>query len=53
MFETGIHGLSIANQAAAVSLSTVVPQVGIWVEMADKWLQQRFTLPLPEKTIWE
>lgn len=53
MFEIGIHGLSIANQATAVSLSTVVPQVGVWVDMADKWLQQRFTLPLPAKTIWE
>lgn len=53
IFEKGCHGLSLATQATSPALTTIVPDVAKWVEMAESWMQQRFQLPLPEKTIWD
>lgn len=53
IFEKGGHGLSLATQATSPALSTIVPDVAEWVAMVDRWMQKRFLLPLPEKTIWE
>lgn len=53
IFEKGGHGLSLATQATSPALSTIVPDVAVWINMADRWLQKRFLLPLPAKTIWE
>lgn len=53
IFETGGHGLSLATQATSAALSNCVPDVAVWVDMADRWLQKRFELPLPKWTIWE
>ena len=53
IFEEGGHGLALATQATATALSNIVPEVSVWVDMADKWLQKRFLLPLPALTEWE
>ena len=53
IFEQGSHGLSLADQACASSLSQCRADVAAWSGLAGKWLEKRFALPLPEKTEWE
>ena len=53
IFERGQHGLGVADQAGAASLSQCNPDAAAWTELAGKWLMKRFALPLPEKTDWE
>lgn len=53
IFEEGQHGLSLADQASAAALSQCSRDVAAWTELAGRWLQKRFALPLPEKTEWE
>lgn len=53
IFETGGHGLSLATQATSAALSNIVPDVAVWIELVDRWLQKRFQLPLPALTVWE
>jgi acetyl esterase/lipase len=53
IFEQGMHGLSLADQSCAASLSQCSADVAAWSGLADKWLKKRFALPLPEKTDWE
>ncbi len=53
IFETGVHALSLATQATSAALSNIVPDVAVWIDLADRWLQKRFLLPLPALTVWE
>ena len=53
IFEQGQHGLSLADQACASSLSQCREDVAAWPGLAAVWLEKRFSLPLPEKTAWE
>ena len=53
IFEKGKHGLSLADQASASALSECNPDAAGWTELAGKWLQKRFALPLPEKSAFE
>ena len=53
IFEQGQHGLSLADQASAASLSQCSADVAAWAGLAGTWLHKRFALPLPEKTDWE
>ncbi len=53
IFEEGAHGLSVATQASAESLSQINVDVSKWVGLADAWLQKRFAIELPELSIFE
>lgn len=53
VFEEGMHGLSVATQAAAMAKSQLNPDTAQWVTLAGKWLEKRFALPLMEKTPFE
>lgn len=53
IFENGKHGLALGTQASAQSQRDLSPEVDGWMDMADKWLQKRFALPLPEMTAFE
>ena len=53
IFEQGQHGLSLADQSSAASLSQCSADVAAWAALAGKWLEKRFALPLPKKTTWE
>ncbi len=52
IFEEGQHGLSLASQATAKSLTELNPIASDWIKSADTWLQKRFALPLEEKGQW-
>jgi acetyl esterase/lipase len=52
IFETGPHGLSLANQSTASSQFELDMDVAQWVGLAEDWLKKRFSLPLPEKPAW-
>lgn len=53
IFESGIHGLSLATQATAMARSNILPEIAVWIDMADRWLCKRMPLPLPGKMMWE
>ena len=53
VFEEGQHGLGLADEAGASSLTQCNADAAGWSELAGKWLHKRFALPLPEKTEWE
>jgi len=53
IFEEGMHGLSLADQASSGSWSQNNPDAAKWVGLAEAWLKKRFALPLPEKSDWE
>lgn len=53
VFEEGAHGLAAATQASAAALSQVDGNAAKWVGLCEAWLQKRFALDLPEKTVWE
>ena len=53
IFENGPHGLGLADQSTAAAISSIYPEVSEWVPMAETWLNKRFSLDLPAKTVWE
>lgn len=53
VFEEGDHGLSVSTQASALSKSQMNQNAAKWVELAERWLEKRFALDLPEKTEFE
>jgi len=53
IFESGSHGLALAKQSTAAARSNIMPDVAVWISLAETWLQKRFALPLPEYTIWD
>ena len=53
IFEQGKHGMGLANQATAQAWSDCSADAAVWPELAEKWLQKRFALPLPEKSPFE
>ena len=52
IYEKGPHGLSLAHQASAGSRFELNDAASGWVTAAEKWLEQRFSLPLKEKPFW-
>ncbi len=52
IFEKGPHGLSLSNQASASSKYECNQSVEAWTEAVEKWLSNRFSLPLLEKPFW-
>ena len=52
IFETGPHGLSLADQSSASSQFELNVDVAQWVGLAEAWLKKRFSLSLPEKSPW-
>lgn len=48
IFEDGNHGLSLATQASSQFQSQIDNAAANWVELAEKWLEKRFALPLPQ-----
>ena len=53
VFETGMHGLALADQTTSAAWSQTNSDVAKWAELAGAWLQKRFALPLAEKTEFE
>lgn len=53
IFEKGMHGLSTATQASALAKSQISRDVEKWMGLAEKWLEKRFALDLPEKMHFE
>lgn len=53
VFEKGKHGMGLADQASAEALTDCNADAAGWTELAAKWLQKRFALPLPEKSAFE
>ena len=49
IFENGRHGLSLATQASASAKEQIMPDVSLWIGLAQTWLQKHFPLELPEK----
>ncbi len=52
IFEEGMHGLSLADQATAGGLANLEPDVAKWIGLAEAWLKKRFALELPVKPAW-
>ena len=50
IFEKGRHGLSLANRAAAISKPMLNPDAAKWPELAESWLEKRFSIDLPDET---
>lgn len=50
VFEKGMHGLSLADQATSMSQKQILPDTAKWIEMVESWLLQRFALNIPEKS---
>ena len=53
IFEKGMHGLSLANQTTSAAWSQTNPDVAQWADLAGRWLEKRFALPLADKTEFE
>lgn len=53
IFEEGDHGLAMADQTSAASLTQVNEDAAKWSGLADAWLKKRFALDLPEMTEFE
>ncbi len=47
IFEQGSHGLSLADQSSAGSVSELNTDAAKWIGLAEAWLKKRFALPLP------
>ncbi|MFC3928186.1 alpha/beta hydrolase family protein [Streptococcus caprae] len=52
IFEEGPHGLSLATQATAAALTEVNADARQRVDLAEAWLEKRFTLSLNKKSNW-
>lgn len=48
IYETGMHGLSLANYASAVSKANLHPQARNWVNDCEAFLERRFAIELPD-----
>ena len=48
VFEHGAHGIGLGTQASASFRGQVFEDAGKWSDLAEKWLQKRFALPLSE-----
>ncbi|MDR1532023.1 MAG: alpha/beta hydrolase [Clostridiales bacterium] len=46
IFENGVHGLSLADQATAGSPGHLNRDAARWVELAQAWLEKRFALKM-------
>lgn len=53
VFEEGMHGLALSTQATAMARSQIKPAAAQWADLAGRWLEKRFALPLPDKTAFE
>lgn len=49
IFEEGLHGLGLADQASSGSLLELNADAEKWIGLVDAWLKKRFALPLPPK----
>ncbi len=52
VFESGAHGLSLADQSTADALRHVDADAAQWITLAESWLKKRFALPLPARPAW-
>lgn len=52
LFESGPHGLSLADQASASSLFEMNQDAAKWMPLLQAWLEKRFALPLRETPHW-
>lgn len=52
IFESGAHGLSLADQSSADALLHIDADAAQWVALAESWLKKRFALPLPARPAW-
>lgn len=48
VFEEGVHGLSLGDQATAGAAVQTDPQAHEWVALAEEWLAKRLALPVPQ-----
>ena len=49
-FETGDHGLAMADWMTAAAMDQINPDASQWVELVKEWLKKRFMPELPEKS---
>ena len=49
IFENGGHGLATADQSSAQAREQIMPDVAVWMSLAETWMQKRFSLSLPDK----
>ena len=52
IFEDGVHGLSLADQATAGAAMHIDLDAAKWINLVEAWLKKRFTLPFPDKPDW-
>lgn len=52
IFESGPHGLSLADQATAGSKFEMDADAAQWIRLAERWLEKRFALPMEELPAW-
>jgi acetyl esterase/lipase len=52
IFESGAHGLSLADQSTADALLHIDADAAQWMALAQSWLKKRFALPLPALPAW-
>ncbi len=52
IFESGPHGLSLADQATASSKFETNTDAAHWITLAQQWLSKRFALPMEEFPAW-
>lgn len=54
IFEKGMHGLSLADQATSQAKEQNMAEVSQWIQMAQRWLEVRFPLDVPDKCpVWK
>lgn len=49
IYESGDHGLSLADEATANAWEQVDPHVALWMNDCEKWLRDKARYTLPEK----
>jgi acetyl esterase/lipase len=52
IFESGMHGLSLADHSTAGSLLELNVDAAKWVSLAEAWLKKRLAPQLPAKPVW-
>lgn len=52
IFEQGMHGLSLADQASSSSMLEINADAAKWMDLAGAWLHKRFALALPLHPAW-
>jgi acetyl esterase/lipase len=52
LFEEGMHGLSLADEATANSQLNIDVDAAQWVQLAEAWLKKRFAPSLPTQPPW-